>query len=67
LRHDPLAVESEHVDAEIREVLFKTRRGLVYRLLFTIRQSHVFVLHVRGPGQDWIGSDELRDEGLDQP
>src|SRR5579864_2493238 len=34
-----LAAEDEHVDVEVREVLFKTRRGLIYRILFTIREN----------------------------
>jgi plasmid stabilization system protein ParE len=50
----PLAPESRHFDFEIRELLFKTRRGLPYRILFTIQQTEVHVLFVRGPGQDWV-------------
>ena len=37
----PLAAENEHVDFELREILFKTRRGLIYRILFTIRENRV--------------------------
>src|SRR5690349_10580957 len=48
----PLAHESRHFDHEIRELLFKTRRGLPYRILFTIQRTDVHVLYVRGPGQD---------------
>jgi len=54
-----LAVESDYVDFEVREVLFKTRRGLVYRALYTIRGDEVFVLHVRGPGQDFLSAEQL--------
>lgn len=57
--HLPLAVENDHVDFEVREVLFKTRRGLVYRALFTIRSDDVYVLHVRGPGQDFLTPEQL--------
>lgn len=56
----PLAAENEYVDVEVRETLFKTRRGLIYRVLFTIRDNTVFILHVRGPGQDFIASKEIR-------
>jgi plasmid stabilization system protein ParE len=63
----PLAAESEHVTAEIREVLFKTRRGLVYRVLFMIRDSRVFILHVRGPGQDWMKAEDLHGDDFDDP
>lgn len=56
----PLAAENEHVDFELREILFKTRRGLIYRILFTIRENTVFILHIRGPGQDFIAAMEIR-------
>lgn len=55
----PLAVENDHVDFEVREILFKTRRGLVYRAIYAIRESEVFVLHVRGPGQDFLTAEQL--------
>jgi plasmid stabilization system protein ParE len=50
----PLAPESRHFDVEIRDLVFKTRRGLPYRILFTIDGSNVYILYVRGPGQDLI-------------
>src|SRR6516225_6711079 len=56
----PLAAENEYVDFEVREILFKTRRGLIYRILFTIREATVFILHVRGPGQDLVAAMEIR-------
>jgi toxin ParE1/3/4 len=55
----PLAPEDEDVDFELREILFKTRRGRLYRALFTIRGNDVLILHVRGPGQDLLTSDDL--------
>jgi plasmid stabilization system protein ParE len=55
----PLAAESAHVDYEIREVFFKTRKGNPYRVLFTIREGKVLVLRVRGQGQDYIPAHEL--------
>jgi plasmid stabilization system protein ParE len=57
----PLAPENEYVDFEVRDTLFKTRRGLIYRMLFTIRDDTVIVLHVRGPGQDLVAAMEIRD------
>jgi plasmid stabilization system protein ParE len=56
----PLAAENEYVDFEVRETLFKTPRGLIYRMLFTIRESTVYILHVRGPGQDFVAAMEIR-------
>lgn len=57
----PLAAENDHVDFEVRETLFKTRRGLVYRVLFTVRENTAIILHVRGPGQDFVAAMEIRD------
>lgn len=56
------AAENEHVDFEVREILFKTRRGLAYRALFTIRGADVLLMHVRGPGQDFVAADELEQD-----
>jgi plasmid stabilization system protein ParE len=54
-----LAPEDTDRQDEIRHVVFKTRRGRRYRALFMIRNQTVFVLHVRGPGQDVVRTDEL--------
>ena len=56
-----LAPENEHVVPEIRQLLFKTKKGLRYRLLFSIAAAAVRVLHVRGPGQQLLGPSELND------
>ncbi len=55
-----LAPEDAGHDIEIRQIVFKTRNGLPYRALFTIRDHHVYVMHVRGPGQDLIRPDDLQ-------
>ena len=46
-----LAEENEFFDIDVRQALFKTRRGRVYRLVFTVVENEVRVLRVRGPGQ----------------
>lgn len=46
-----LAPDFVNSDVEIRQLLFKTRRGNIYRLLYTIVGNSVRVLRVRGPGQ----------------
>lgn len=56
-----LAPENELVVQEIRQALFKTRKGLRYRVLFSIAGTEVWVLHVRGPGQRLLDPSELRD------
>ena len=55
------ALENEDCpQLEVRQVLFKTRRGRVYRIVFFIDQEDVFVLRVRGPGQPPLQQDELQ-------
>lgn len=46
-----LAPENSLVKREIRQTLFKTPRGRMYRMVFTIVESDVRVLAIRGPGQ----------------
>ncbi len=45
------ADENEHFAIEVRQALFRTRFGRVYRLLFTIVGDEVRILRVRGTGQ----------------
>lgn len=54
-----LSPESENHEEEIRQVLFKTPKGLTYRALFIVRGDAVYILHVRGPGQNVMGSAEI--------
>jgi plasmid stabilization system protein ParE len=58
-----LAPESEDHPEPIFQVVFKTRRGRPYRALFINRDRDVFVLHVRGPGQNLLDPDEIRKPG----
>ena len=53
------APESEHVEEDLRQFLFKTRRGRTYRGVFVVVEDEVRVLRVRGPGQAPLGPDEL--------
>lgn len=46
-----LAPENSLVKRDIRRTLFKTPRGRIYRMVFTIVESDVRVLAIRGPGQ----------------
>jgi len=54
-----LAMESKDCDLDVRQALFKTRRGRVYRSLFLIDNQDVYILRVRGPGQAPVEPDEL--------
>jgi plasmid stabilization system protein ParE len=53
------AYENPDLELDIKEALFKTRRGRVYRALFLIEQNDVYVLRVRGPGQGSIEQHDL--------
>ena len=54
-----MAPESRHLDVDLRQLLFRTRSGHCYRLLFRIDDNQITIYRVRGPGQDYIGFDEL--------
>ena len=52
LARDPtiytLAPESTDVDIDVRQIMFKTRQGNPYRIIFTIRGEKVFLMAIRG-------------------
>ena len=60
LRAWPLAPEADGLGEPLYQALFRTPRGRPYRVLFVIRSVTVFVVHLRGPGQDLLPSDELQ-------
>jgi len=53
------ADENADLDLDVKQALFKTQRGRVYRALFMIDSGQVYVLRVRGPGQAPVHSDEI--------
>ncbi len=54
-----MAPEDEDHEDRIRQAIFKTRKGLPYRALFVQRPEAVYIIHVRGSGQDQLDIDEL--------
>ncbi len=48
----PKAPEGEFCTFDVRQFLFKTRRGRKYRVLFTVVDDEIRILHLRGSGQD---------------
>jgi plasmid stabilization system protein ParE len=54
-----LAPEDQLASFELRQMLFRTRRGLTYRFVFTVLNDELIVLRVRGPGQPPLTSDEF--------
>jgi len=53
------APEDRTSERDIHQVLFKTPRGLTYRGIFTIRESELFILRIRGQGQPPLRQDEM--------
>ena len=55
LAKNPLAYgfapENRHVGYDLRQVLFRTRHGRTYRILFAVVDNEIRILRVRGPGQ----------------
>ena len=45
------AAESHATGRPLREALFKTRRGRVYRIVFELTNAEIVILRIRGPGQ----------------
>lgn len=56
----PLAPESKSLNAEIREI-FHGRRQHNYRILFSVREREVHVLHVRH-GARWALGETVPEE-----
>jgi hypothetical protein len=54
-----IAAESAANNVELREKLFGTARGAMYRLLYVISEQEILILRVRGPGQARISSSDL--------
>ena len=52
-------VPEQNLGMDVRERLFKTRRGKNYRLIFTIIDNEVKILRIRGPGQAPIKRKDL--------
>jgi plasmid stabilization system protein ParE len=66
LAHSPdsfaLAAESHQLGRELRQALFKTRRGRVYRIVFATSDTETIILRVRGPGQSPLRRRDVPDE-----
>ena len=56
---EPIAPDSEGRPEETRNIMFRTRKGRTYRAIILVESDEVRVLHVRGPGQDTLGADDI--------
>ena len=49
-----------HPEFDVKQALFKTRKGRVFRALFFVEGDQVYILRVRGPGQDKVEPESLK-------
>ena len=56
------APESRPLGRQLRQALFKTRRGRIYRIVFELSDAEMILLRVRGPGQPRLRRRELPSE-----
>lgn len=56
-----VAPENELVNCDLRQFLFKTRQGKIYRGLFTVADAEIRILRIRGPGQPPLEPDEIEE------
>ncbi len=57
-----IAAEQLISSFELRQFLFKTRRGRTYRGVFAVVNHEVRIVRVRGPGQGPLTDNELSNE-----
>ena len=53
------APENTLVPEELRQFLFKTKRGRTYRGIYMIRDDEVIIVRIRGPGQALLSADQF--------
>lgn len=55
----PLCPESKTAGYDIRHAVFRVKYGWTYRALYTVVDSEVRILRIRGPGQSNVNPDDL--------
>lgn len=53
------AQEADACKLDLRQALFRSRRGRVYRAIFFLDGPNVYILRIRGPGQAPVQPTEL--------
>ena len=57
-----VAPESNRLQRDLQQAIFKTPRGRPYRIVFQIVDSDVVILRIRGPGQRALSQRDLPKE-----
>lgn len=52
--------EAAMLEESLKQCLFKTKQGRIYRVVFLLDRDKVTVVRIRGPGQPPLTSDEIR-------
>lgn len=55
------APENGVLDRDVRQALFRTRRGRTYRVLFFVDGRTATLLRVRAPGQRPVSADDIEE------
>lgn len=55
----PVASESKDIGEEVRNILFRTRAGRVYRAIFVVDGEEVRILRIRGSGTPPVTRDDI--------
>jgi plasmid stabilization system protein ParE len=53
------APEASLLGRQLRQSVFKTRRGRMYRIVFEFSEAEIILLRVRGPGQSRLRRRDL--------
>ena len=53
------APENGRYPSRIQQYVFRTRKGNPYRVIFTVRECAVYILHIRGMGQLIVLTDSI--------
>jgi plasmid stabilization system protein ParE len=55
----PIASETEELQEEIRNIMFRTKAGRPYRALFLVEGNVVRILRIRGSGQPPVTREDI--------
>ena len=54
-----IAPENKYASVELRNCLFSTPKGRIYRIVYYVDGTNIIITHIRGPGQQSIPKNHL--------